>query len=193
MTGTFRIAGRFRAAPPAAEWREELAARLGARPRRAGIWAELALYGATACLADAQETMLPPEAQILVASHRGALSATRAVLEQGRDDLPLPLSFLQTQPSQMLAVLAAHLAWTGDASFICSRDPLDALRLAAAQAAPQGVLLGWVDETDPGATAWLRLLPATGAGGGRAQENDIFSLDAAYVRITGTGLEVLAR
>ncbi len=194
MTGTFKIAGRFRAMPPGPEWREELAARLGARPRRAGVWAELALYGATACLADAQEPKLAPEVQLLVASHKGALAATRAVLEQGREDLPLPLSFLQTQPSQMLAVVSAHLGWTGNASFVCSRDPLDTFRLAAASAGPQGVLLGWVDEIDQGATSWLRLLPAPEQRNGCAPKgSDIFSAEAIYVRVTAEGLEVLAK
>jgi hypothetical protein len=193
MTGVLKITGRFHAAPPVADWREQLAVRLGARPRRVGTLTELALYGATACLDDAQETVLPSEAGILVASHQGALAATRTVLEQGCGDLPMPLTFLQTQPTQMLAVLAEHLGWTGDACFIGSLDPLDVLRLAVARRGARGILLGWVDETEQGITSWLRLCPAAGAAGGfrAARTEEVFSAEATHIRIVSGGLEIL--
>ncbi len=194
MSGTFEIGGRFHAAPPSPDWREALAARLGARPRRVGTWAELALYGALECITNAREATLPPEAGILVASHRGPLSATNAVLEQGRTDLPMPLTFLQTQPSQMLALLAAHLGWRGDACFICGREPLDMLRLANARFGAHGMLLGWVDEAGQGATSWLRLWPV-GEGFGvfrSAGVEEVFCGESTHLRITARSLEILA-
>ncbi len=193
MSRTFEIAGRFHAAPPSPDWREALAERLGARPRRVGTWAELALYGALECITNAREAALPPEAGILVASHRGALSATNAVLEQGRTDLPMPLTFLQTQPSQMLALLAAHLAWRGDACFICSREPLDVLRLANARFGAHGMLLGWVDETGQGATSWLRLWPAEDEGGTFRSTGveEVLCGEGTRLRITARGREIL--
>lgn len=195
MSGAFRIAGHFHAAPPGADWRDALAARLGARPRRVGVWAELGLYGALECITCAGESILPPEVGLLVASRHGALSATHAVLEQGRDDLPMPLTFLQTQPSQMVAVLAAHLGWSGDACFIASRDPLDVLRLAAARFGGGGMLLGWVDEAGKGATSWLRLHPeAPPRGGFRAAGVEaLLRGEATHLRMTAAGLEILAR
>ena len=52
---TFAITGRCLAAPPPADWREQLAQMLGAKPRRIGTWAELGMYGALCCMADAGE------------------------------------------------------------------------------------------------------------------------------------------
>lgn len=193
MTNTFHIAGRFQAAPPHEHWRGELAQRLGSRPRRIGLWSELALYGALACLDDAHEYQLPHDASILVASRHGPVEATRAVLDQGREDLPMPLTFLQTQPSQMLAVLAAHLRWRGDACFINACNLLEVLSLAAVRSGEAGLLLGWVDEIGGGRTSWLRLRPASGVDddiqAGTVEE--LFSVQTARLRIQPSGLEIL--
>lgn len=151
------ICGRCIAAPPFADWHEKLTQRLGAKPRRMGTWAELGLYGALCCLADAGETTLPQDALLLLTSRRGTYAATGFALEQMRDDLPMPLTFLQTQPSQLLALLALHMNWQGHACFLAGAPPQDLLRLANAQAGDDGVLLGCVDEMDGGSTNWLRL------------------------------------
>ncbi len=188
---TFAIAGRY-SSPLPPDWRDRLAARLGQRPRRIGIWAELALFGALECLSDAGESILPGDAALLVASRKGALSATQTVLEQGRDGLPMPLTFLQTQPSQMLAVLASQLSWNGCASFIATPEPYAMLSLAAAQTGAQGLLLGWVEEGEQAVTSWLRLCPAeAGRGFQAAAVAEIFSRDVSQLRITEAGLEVL--
>ncbi len=195
MSRAFEIAGRFHALPPDAGWRDALAARLGARPRRVGTWAELGLYGAMECITCASEALLPPEAGILVASRRGALSATNAVLEQGSSDLPMPLTFLQTQPSQLLALLAVHLGWRGDACFIGGREPVDVLRLATARYGAHGMLLGWVDETGQGATSWLRLRPAVRESG-VFRSTDIEAVlcgEGTHLCMTASGLAILPR
>jgi hypothetical protein len=164
---------------------------LGQRPRRIGLWAELALFGALECLSDAGESILPEGAALLVASRKGALSATRAMLEQGLDGLPMPLTFLQTQPSQMLAVLASQLSWNGCASFIATPEPYAMLSLAAAQSSAQGLLLGWVDEGEQATTSWLRLCPAAESRGFQpASVAEIFSRDVSQLRIIEAGLEV---
>lgn len=155
----FTISGRCLAAPPPADWREQLAQMLGSKPRRIGMWAELGLFGALRCMADAGETTLPQDAQIWLGSRRGTYAATADVLEQLRDDLPMPLAFLQTQPSQLLALLAAQMAWQGHACFMAGAGPQALLRLAGAQASQGGLLLGWVDEMAGGESNWLRLLP----------------------------------
>ncbi len=154
---TFAIRGRCIANPPPADWREQLTQMLGAKPRRIGTWAELGLYGALRCMADASETTLPKGAQIWLGSRRGTFAATFIVLEQLRDDLPMPLAFLQTQPSQLLALLAAQMDWNGNACFVAGAEPQALLKLAAAQTDNDGLLLGWVDEMDGGSTNWLRL------------------------------------
>jgi len=140
-----------------ADWREQLAQRLGQRPRRIGAWAELALYGARQCLDAADEDVLPEGVQLRVASLHGPLTATAAITAQSRSGLPMPFSFMQSQPSQMLAALALQLGWRGDARFTVSRDAQALLQLARLECGPQGVLIGWVEEDRR--TEWMRLVP----------------------------------
>lgn len=151
------VTGRCAETPPTADWRERLARMLGEKPRRIGLWAELGLYGALCCMADAGETALPDDALLLVASRSGTHVATRAALDQMRDDLPMPLTFLQTQPSQLLALLAARLTWQGNACFLAGASLDEAFALAEIQAGRGGALVGWVDDADDGATEWRRL------------------------------------
>lgn len=143
--------------PLPADWREQLAHRLGARPRRIGEWAELALYGARLCLDAAGEERLPAGATLRVASLHGPMSATRAVAEQARSSLPLPFSFMQSQPSQLLAAVGQTLAWQGDARFVVCRSLQATLRLATLECGPEGLLIGWVEEGQR--TEWWRLAP----------------------------------
>jgi hypothetical protein len=141
--------------PLPAGWRDELAQRLGQRPRRIGAWAELALHGARRCLDAAGEATLPAGALLRVASLRGPLSVTRAIAEQACRGLPQPFAFMQSQPSHTLAVLSQHLSWQGDARFTLCRDAGAVLRLAQLECGPDGVLLGWVEEDQR--TEWWRL------------------------------------
>ena len=189
---TFTISGRCIAAPPPADWREQLAQTLGAKPRRIGIWAELGLYGALRCMADAGEKILLQDAQIWLVCRRGTYAATDIVLEQLREGLPMPMAFLQTQPSQLLALLAAQTDWKGHACFVAGAEPEAILRLAAAQAGKGGVLLGWLDEMDGGKSEWIRLLPCPDADGGfqAAPAGALFSTQISHLRIANTGVEV---
>lgn len=189
---SFAISGRCIAAPPPADWREQLTRMLGAKPRRIGTWAELGLYGALTCMADAGETGLPPDAQIWLGSRRGTYTATGLALEQLRDDLPMPLTFLQTQPSQFLAMLAARLDSRGHACFLADAQPQALLRLAAAQAGKGGLLLGWVDEMDGGSTNWLRLRQTTTTDEGyrSASAAELFWPGASHVKLAATGLRI---
>lgn len=156
MTG-WRTLAHVVVDPLPADWRDQLAQRLGQRPRRIGPWAELAVYGARLCLDAAQEPVLPAGAQLRVASLSGPMNATRAVAEQAVAGLPLPFSFMQSQPSQMLAALSQHLAWQGDARFTLCRDAQATLQLAQAECGPAGLLIGWVEEDQR--TQWWRLAP----------------------------------
>lgn len=188
---TFIVGGRCVVAPPPADWREQLALMLGAKPRRIGTWAELGLYGALRCMADAGETALPQDALLLLGSRRGTYVATELVLEQMRDNLPMPLAFLQTQPSQLLALLAAQVKWSGHACFVAGTGPDALLRLAAAQAGAGGALLGWVDEMDGGVTNWLRLRHGAADDSfvpGRPEE--MFSPEVSHLLITESGLRM---
>ena len=189
---TFAVSGRCIAAPPPADWREQLARTLGAKPRRIGTWAELGLYGALRCMADAGEKVLPQDAQIWLGSRRGTYAATASVLDQLREDLPMPLAFLQTQPGQTLALLAAQMDWKGHACFVAGGEPSALLRLAAAQAARDGLLLGWLDETGGGETNWLRLRPCEDVSGAfvAASAESLFFQQISHLRLAGAGLEI---
>jgi len=159
----WRITGRHFASPPPADWRAQLATRLGQRPRRIGEWAELALFGARQCLDNAGETDLPGGALLSLSSLHGPDIALRAALEQMHDGVPMPITFLSSQPSQALPALAQYLGWQGNGRCLTTRDPLLALQLACLEAGTDGMLLGWVDEDAPGTSIWLRLSP-TDAG-----------------------------
>jgi hypothetical protein len=140
--------------PPPGGWRDALARRLGARPRRIGGWAELALHGARLCLDAAQEEHLPAGALLRVMGVHGPMGATRQVAEQARQGLPLPFSFMQSQPSQMLAALGQQLGWQGDARYVLSRDAQASLQLAQLECGAAGLLIGTVDEDRR--TEWWR-------------------------------------
>jgi hypothetical protein len=188
---TFAVTGRCIAAPPPAEWCEKLAQMLGSKPRRIGTWAELGLYGALSCMADAGETRLPQDAQIWLGSRRGTWAATGVALAQMQEDLPMPLTFLQTQPSQTLALLAAQLDWNGHACFVAGPDPLALIRLAGAQAGNGGLLLGWLDEMAGGETCWLRLRPGPVARDfADSPPAALFSAQTSHVVMTATGVEL---
>lgn len=189
---TFTISGRCIATPPPSDWREQLSLMLGAKPRRIGIWAELGLYGALRCMVDAGETTLPQDALLMLASRRGTYAATDIVLAQMREELPMPLAFLQTQPSQVLALLAAQMGWKGHASFFAGTEPQAALQLAAAQTGSDGVLLGWVDEMDGGSTNWLRLRASKEEESNLVLANwdEVFSPAVRHVYISGTNFKV---
>ncbi|MBI4808306.1 MAG: hypothetical protein HY799_05120 [Nitrosomonadales bacterium] len=188
---TFAIQGRCLAAPPPLDWREQLARMLGAKPRRIGNWAELGMYGALSCLADSGEGELPPDALLMLGSQRGTYVSTGQVLEQMRDDLPMPLTFLQTQPSQLLALLAAQMRWRGHAGFVAGGTPQALLQLASAQCGRAGMLLGWVDEMDGGSSLWLRLRPCEVSGDKPvvASAESMFSLDATHLYVVGSGAQ----
>ncbi|MEO5661010.1 MAG: hypothetical protein ABIQ90_14630 [Polaromonas sp.] len=190
---TFRIIGRCIADPPPADWREQLTARLNVKPRRIGTWAELGLYGALGCLADAGETKLPVQACLILSSQHGPVTPLRNAFEQAQEDLPMPLTFLQTQPSQLLATLAARLSWRGDARFITHADPRALLQLAAAQNNLHGMLVGWVEESGAGRSVWLRLIPSVAPAGlfGEIDSLEEHVAQASYLRMTPTGVAAL--
>lgn len=188
----YRIHARCVAEPTPPDWREQLAARLGSRPRRLGRWAELGLYGALECLAAGAESTLPEQACLLLSSRNGPAQAVRSALEQARDDLPLPMTFLQTQPSQLIATLSAQLHWSGDARFITQQDPLALLAWALGAGHAGGLLMGWVNEVETESSVWLRLQPAPDPGGAWKTAADFTQVLTAanFVRIQTNRVDV---
>jgi len=159
----WRSVAHFVAHPPPADWREDLARRIGRKPRRVGLWTELAIYGARCCLDAAGEAALPAGARIRVSSQRGAWGATHAGLTQLDAGLPMPFTFMQSQPALMLAEVGRCLDWQGDASFALCREPERVLQLAKLGASRDGLLFGIVEEErngEPARSEWWRLVPA---------------------------------
>ncbi len=159
-TTYYRVCARY-AQAPAPDWREQLAARLGTRPRRLGPWAELGLYGALQCM----DSKARPADQfaLLVCSQFGPASLLQEALGQVREGLPLPHTFLQIQPNQLLATLSTQLGWRGDARCVAHPQPLTVLAAALAMVQPSGldVLVGWVDTHPVNTSYWLHLQPVT--------------------------------
>jgi hypothetical protein len=193
--GVYHISARFVARPPVNDWREQLAVRLGGRPRRLGRWAELGLYGALECLDIDGESTLTHCSALVLSSQHGPVGAMRSALAQAREDLPLPLTFLQTQPSQLLAALSAQLRWCGDARFIAHANPLRVLALALVMTVSRdgGLLLGWVDELETESSIWLRLRPAVDPGGAWREASDFEMLlrHASHVSLESSYLKVI--
>ena len=191
----YRIIGRCAAQPLDVDWREQLANRLGSRPRRLGRWAELGLFGALTCMASGAESTLREHAALVLSSQHGPALALRSALAQARDDLPMPLTFLQAQPSQLLAALSLHLGWCGDARFITHPDPLAvlALALAVADSHADGLLMGWVNELETESSLWMRLQPVTDARGNWREAGDfgVMLQHASFVRLRQSRLEVI--
>ncbi|MDP9930401.1 hypothetical protein J2X90_001047 [Variovorax paradoxus] len=159
----WRTVAHFSADPLPADWRDRLAHRLGRRPRRVGLWTELAMYGARCCLDAAGEHALPAGARLRVSSMRGAWGATHAGLAQLDAGALMPFTFMQGQPALMLAEVCRCLEWQGDASFALCRDPQQLLRLSRLGVGSAGLLLGVVEEERNGEkprSEWWRLVPA---------------------------------
>lgn len=152
----WRITGRQFAMPPA-DWRAQLATRLGQRPRRLGEWVELALWGARQCLDQAGEAQLPRNALLTLSTLNGPDIALRNALAQAAEGVPMPITFLNSQPAQGLPALAQYLGWQGNGRCMTTREPGLALQLACLEAGSKGLLAGWVDEDAPGKSIWLRV------------------------------------
>ncbi|MDB5813442.1 MAG: Beta-ketoacyl synthase [Rhodocyclales bacterium] len=195
----WEVCGRSGPALPS-DWREALAALLGQRPRRIGVWAEAGLYGALQCMrevGEVAEARLPAGAILRISSLHGPMAAIAQTLQTiALDGMAMPFGFLQSQQGQLPAIIAQALQWQGDARIANHRDPLTLLRDACCEAGPQGMLIGWLEEERNGVmptSRWLRLRPAN------AQALQPFRVAALadlptcrYVRMGKGGLEVAA-
>ena len=189
----WKVAGRTTVDPLPEDWRNQLAIRLGHRPRRIGILAELALYGALDCLESAGEKELPRNDLLRLCSRCGPVSAITQVIEQMHTDLPMPFSFLQSQASQILPALAGAMNWHGDAGVVMAKKSMDLAILAVRQAGRNGMLLGWVEESHPYQSFWVRLVPCAAPSvdfSVASSFEEMCSKDTHYWRTGRSGVEV---
>lgn len=160
--------------------RAELARLVGAPPRRAGRFAELALLGAAQCTAGMN---LPADSALLLASRHGSSSVARALVQAVviERTAPMPFTFIASQGNSACQVVARQFALCGPALGVSSDAACfeRALLLATSmlpQCAAPAALIGWVEEewiegarNTAAVSHWLLLDPGAQASGARVE------------------------
>ncbi len=161
--------------PPESNWREQLIGLLGSKPRRLSRWCELGMFGALSCLKKSGQfqlsgtqllgsqlsgSQLSSEVSLRVYSEYGTITATRSALEQACESLPMPFTFMQTQPGQLFNALGTAIGWHGDgySTAYCDRQRGE---LALLYSFAQSALLAWVDEELELISRWIWLEDVT--------------------------------
>jgi hypothetical protein len=143
-------------APIENDWGTQLVALLGSKPRRLSRWCELGLYGALSCIRQSEQTGLSSDVAIRVYSEYATINATRMAMEQATEHLPMPFTFMQTQPCQIFNALGAAVGWHGD-GYVTSSINRKQSGLALLQGIKQSALLAWVDEVPEPISRWIWL------------------------------------
>jgi hypothetical protein len=143
-------------APIEKDWSSQLVTLLGGRPRRLSRWCELGLFGALSCIKQSGQTGLPSDVAIRVYSEYGTLNATRSAIEQADEHLPMPFTFMQTQPCQIFNALGTTLGWHGDGCAVSSVTRLQG-EIALLRGIRQSALLASVDEVPEPVSRWIWL------------------------------------
>lgn len=155
QTKTFKILARS-VDPIASDWQLQLATLLGAKPRRLSRWCELGLLGAVSCIRKTGATVLAHDVAIRVYSEYGTLNATQTAMAQASEHLPMPFTFMQTQPGQLFNALGAATGWQGD-GYATSAENRRQSEIALLQGIRQSTLLAWVDEEPEPVSRWIWL------------------------------------
>jgi hypothetical protein len=137
-------------------WSTQLVSLLGSKPRRLSRWCELGLFGGLSCISKTGQLHLPNDVPVRVYSEYATIHATHMALEQASEHLPMPFTFMQTQPSQLLNALGTALGWHGDGSTLAgiARQQTE---IALLQSIRQSALLAWVDEEPELISRWIWL------------------------------------
>jgi hypothetical protein len=154
-TRIFKIKACFNASIES-DWSTQLVTLLGSKPRRLSRWCELGLFGALSCIKQAGQTELPSDVAIRVYSEYGTLNATRAAIEQAEEHLPMPFTFMQTQPCQIFNALGTALGWHGDGCAVSSTTRRQS-EIALLQGIRHAALLAWVEEVPEPISRWIWL------------------------------------
>ncbi len=167
--------------PPDDNWREQLINLLGSKPRRLSSWCELGMFGALTCLKKSEQirltnasqsdtelsnskssnamsskTKLSSEVSLRVFTEYGTIAATRWALEQAREYLPMPFTFMQTQAGQLFNALGTALGWHGD-GYCTTYENRECGEIALLHSFKQSALLAWVDEEQELISRWIWL------------------------------------
>lgn len=138
------------------DWSAQLAILLGSKPRRLSRWCELGLFGALSCIKQSGQYDLSSDVAIRVYSEYGTVNATRIAMEQASEHLPMPFTFMQTQPCQIFNALGSAVGWHGDGSVISGINQQQS-EWALLQGINQSALLAWVDEVPEPISCWIWL------------------------------------
>ncbi len=138
------------------DWGTQLTTLLGSKPRRLSRWCELGLYGALSCIRQSGQAGLSSDVAIRVYSEYATINATRMAMEQASEHLPMPFTFMQTQPCQIFNALGAAVDWHGDGC-VTSSVNRQQNEVALLQSIQQSALLAWVDEMPEPISRWIWL------------------------------------
>lgn len=138
------------------DWEKQLVTLLGSKPRRLSHWCELGLYGALSCIKQAGQTTLSSDVAIRVYSEYATIHATRMAMGQATEHLPMPFTFMQTQPCQIFNALGTAVGWHGD-GYVTSSVNRQQTEVALLQTIQHSALLAWVDEVHEPTSRWIWL------------------------------------
>lgn len=138
------------------DWNLQLVDLLGSKPRRLSRWCELGLFGALSCIRKAGQTHLPNDVAIRVYTEYGTMNATRMAMVQASEHLPMPFTFMQTQPGQLFNALGTALDWHGD-GYTTSSDNRRHSEIALLRTIKHSSLLAWVDDEPELISRWTWL------------------------------------
>lgn len=161
------------------DWRKELIDLLGSKPRRLSPWCELGLWGALSCIAKTGQRSLSDAVAIRLYCELGTIATTRKALEQMQEGLPMPFTFIQTQPGQLFNALGITLGWHGDGLTTSYNEPRRG-EASLLQGSHQAILLAWVEEQPLARSHWLYLEKAQQLAGARDWRPvaSLFQIDA---------------
>lgn len=151
----FRIAACSNA-PITDDWRTELISMMGGKPRRLSTWCELGLFGALSCIRTTTQASLPSVVPIRVYTESGTITTTWRAIEQNQEHMPMPFTFMQTQPSQLFNALGEVLSWNGDGATFSAKN-LQEYENFALREIQQSSVLAWVEEEPHQKSLWIWL------------------------------------
>lgn len=142
------------------DWPVQLATLLGSKPRRLSRWCELGLYGALSCIktGNAQQgsAQFSNEVVIRVYTENSTINASLQAIAQSLEHLPMPFTFMQTQPGQLFNAIGTAIDWHGDGSTVAGRCR-EETGIALLQTLKGRALIGWVDEVPVANSRWIWL------------------------------------
>jgi hypothetical protein len=147
-------------APVSESWRTQLTAMMGGKPRRLSTWCELGLFGALSFIKTTSKTFLPGVVPIRVYTESGTISTTWRAIEQNKEHMPMPFTFMQTQPSQLFNALGGALSWNGDGATFSSKNRHEYENFVLRDI-QQSSVLAWVEEDPSPKSAWIWLEKTT--------------------------------